>query len=81
MLTQRWRDELDRLRVELIEQACALDRRGQHEAADVAVTTAVRLAEIADGCPLVSREGVCLADAEPPAPRPACNATGAPRSR
>lgn len=38
--------ELDRLRVELVELAFTLDRRGQCEAADVATMVAARLAEL-----------------------------------
>jgi hypothetical protein len=39
-------DALGRLRTELVEAAYALDLRGQQQAADVAMTTAARLAEL-----------------------------------
>jgi len=39
-------ETLDRLRVELVELACQLDQRGRHDAADVAMTTSVRIGEL-----------------------------------
>lgn len=38
--------QLEYLRRELVEQAYALDRHGRHDAADVAMQTASRLAEL-----------------------------------
>ena len=40
------RDKLEELRTELVDLAFALDRRGQAEAADVAILTSARLAEL-----------------------------------
>ena len=39
-------EKLDQLRTELIESAYALDTRGQHQAADVAMRTSARLGEL-----------------------------------
>jgi hypothetical protein len=39
-------DKLAALRVELVEQAYALERQGRLDAADVAIATSVRVAEI-----------------------------------
>lgn len=41
-------EKLDALRLELIELAYTLDTRGQHNAADVAMTTSARLAELCE---------------------------------
>ncbi len=38
--------KLHELRTDLVELAFVLDRRGSHEAADVAVTTSVRVGEL-----------------------------------
>ena len=40
------REKLEELRTELVDLAFALDRRGQPEAADVAILTSARLAEL-----------------------------------
>jgi len=40
------REKLEELRTELVDLAFALDRRGQAEAADVAILTSARLAEL-----------------------------------
>ncbi|MFA6960019.1 MAG: hypothetical protein WC205_04615 [Opitutaceae bacterium] len=49
-------EKLDALRVELLELSCTLDRCGSHEAADVAVTTSARVAELCEECsPLESK--------------------------
>jgi hypothetical protein len=39
-------DKLEELRTQLVELAFTLDRRGQAEAADVAILTSARLAEL-----------------------------------
>jgi len=41
-------EALGRLRTELIEAAWALDTRGQHQAADMAMSTSARLAELCE---------------------------------
>lgn len=45
------REKLDALRVELSDLAFDLDRRGRHDAADLAVSVAARLGELADESP------------------------------
>ena len=40
--------KLDELRTELVDLAVTLERRGRHEAADVALTTSARVGEIHD---------------------------------
>ena len=40
--------KLDELRTELVDLAFTLERRGRHEAADVALTTSARVGEIHD---------------------------------
>lgn len=40
--------KLERLRSELVELAYALDHRGQHAAADVAMTTSARIGELCE---------------------------------
>ena len=42
------RDKLAELRTQLVELAFVLERRGQAEAADVAITTSARLNELCD---------------------------------
>ena len=46
--TQRVRDKLDQLRTELTELAFALEQRRQLDAADVALSTSVRVGEICE---------------------------------
>ena len=41
-------DQLAALRVELVEQACTLERQGRLDAADVAIALSNRLAEFCD---------------------------------
>jgi hypothetical protein len=41
-------EELARFRMELIELAYTLDTRGQHAAADVAMTTSARIGELCE---------------------------------
>jgi hypothetical protein len=42
------RDKLAELRTQLVDLAFVLERRGQAEAADVAITTSARLNELCD---------------------------------
>ena len=42
------REKLDDLRTQLVELAFALERRGQMEAADVAIATSCRVGELCD---------------------------------
>jgi hypothetical protein len=46
MTTAALLEKLDDLRVELVELACVLDRRGKFDAADVAMTTSARVDEL-----------------------------------
>jgi hypothetical protein len=41
-------EKLDELRTELVDLAFALERRGQFEAADVAITTSSRIGELCE---------------------------------
>lgn len=42
------REKLDELRTQLVDLAFALERRGQLEAADVAITTSSRIGELCE---------------------------------
>ena len=42
------REKLDDLRTQLVDLAFALERRGQMEAADVAIATSCRIGELCD---------------------------------
>lgn len=53
------RVQLDRLRAELVELAFQLDRRGRPEAADVAMTTSARLAELGEALAAEEFSGAC----------------------
>ncbi len=46
MTTAALLEKLDDLRLELVELACVLDRRGKFDAADVAMTTSARVEEL-----------------------------------
>jgi hypothetical protein len=48
-------DRLAALRVELVEQACALERQGRLDAADVALAASHRVAEL--GAEFETRDG------------------------
>lgn len=53
------RTQLDQLRTDLVELAFQLDRRGRPEAADVAMTTSARLAELCEALAAEEFSGAC----------------------
>lgn len=57
-------EKLDRLRLDLVELAFAMDRQGNRDAADVAMTTSARIGEL---CAELARDGAPPGGGERPA--------------